>query len=143
METFDFAFDPRYRRLLALLGVRPDTAVLSLTDDGRLVVRFGPWCLDTPLANVVGTRATGGYHWFKAIGARGSFADGGVTFGTTCERGVCVLFREPVPALLPFGAMPHPGMTATVADCDRLTASLEARCDLEPCPEGGLRRRQR
>lgn len=136
METFDFAFDPRYRRWLALLGIRPDTAVLSLTDDGRLVVHFGRWRLDTPLANVVGTQVTSGYQWFKAIGARGSFADRGVTFGTNCERGVCVLFREPVPALLPGRLVLHPGMTATVADPDRLVASLEARCDLEPCPDG-------
>jgi hypothetical protein len=146
VETFDFGFDPRYRRWLALLGIRPDTAVLALTDDDRLSVTFGRWRLDTPLSNVVGTQVTGGYQWYKAIGARGSFADRGVTFGTNCDRGICALFREPVPCLLPGRSMLHPGMTATVADCDRLVASLEERCDLEPCPDGtsgSLRRRQR
>lgn len=123
---FPFAFDSRYRTLLGVLGVKPDNAEVAITDDDRLQVRFGRWRLDTPLSNVTCVQRTGGYSWYKAIGARGSFADRGVTFGTNCDEGVCTEFREPVPAL--FGKrFLHPGMTVTVADPDALVALLEER----------------
>ena len=128
METFEFAFAERYRPMLRLIGVTPNTALVTVGDD-ELRVRFGSWRLHTPLTNVEGFERSGDYQWFKAIGARGSFADKGVTFGTNTDAGVCVRFADPVPALLPGGLMAHPGMTVTVADPDGFAASLEARLD--------------
>ena len=90
-------------------------------------MRFGGWKLSTPISNCTGTCLTEGYRWFKAIGARGSFKDKGVTFGTATDRGVCVLFAEPVAALVPGNLMKHPGCTVTVADCEGLIAALERR----------------
>lgn len=126
METFEFAFAERHRPLLRLLGVTPNTALVTVSDE-ELRVRFGRWRLRTPIDNVEGLERSGDYRWFKAIGARGSFADRGVTFGTNTDAGVCVRFVEPVSALLPGSLMPHPGMTVTVADPDGLAAAVESR----------------
>jgi hypothetical protein len=126
IDTFEFAFAPRFSRLLRLGGITPETTLVTVTDD-EYRVRFGGWKLNTPIANCTGTCLTEDYAWFKAIGARGSFKDKGVTFGTSTERGVCVLFAEPVRALVPGNLMNHPGCTVTVADCEGLIAALERR----------------
>jgi hypothetical protein len=123
MADFAFRFEPRYRALLRGFGVTPRTARITVDDD-ELSVRFGPWRLHTPLSNVERTERSGPYKWFKAIGVRGSLADSGVTFGTTTEGGLCVLFKERVPGLLPFGLRKHEGMTVTPEDIDGLEAAL-------------------
>lgn len=126
VDTFEFAFAERYRPMLRLLGVTPNTALVTVSDE-ELRVRFARWVLSTPIDNIAGIERSGGYKWVKAIGARGSFADKGVTFGTNTDAGVCVRFHEPVSALLPGNLMPHPGMTVTVADPDGFVAALESR----------------
>jgi hypothetical protein len=126
IETFEFAFEPRFTRLLRLGGITPDTTLVTVAED-EFRVRFGGWKLSTPIANCTGTCLTEGYSWFKVIGARGSFKDRGVTFGTSTSRGVCVLFAEPVTALVPGNLVKHPGCTVTVADCDGLRTALESR----------------
>ena len=94
---------------------------MTLTDDGRFVAKFGVVHLDTPLANIGGAHVTSDYRWWTAAGARQSFKDDGLTFGTNAERGVCVHFREKVRG--PF-ARRHSALTVTVADCDGLVAAL-------------------
>ena len=90
-----------------------------------LDVRFGVWRVRTPLHNVAGAEVTGPYQpWKVAGGAHRSFADGGATFATTARRGVCIRFKEPVPALLPFGLLPSPALTVTVRDVDGLVEAL-------------------
>ena len=131
VEQFGFEFEPRYRPLLALLGVTPGTATVTL-DGERVVARFGPWSCATPVANVRDVCTTGPYRGYRAIGPRGSMADHGLTFGSTTTGGVCLLFREPVTGLDPFGRMRHPGLTVTVADRERFAASLRSRAGLEP-----------
>ncbi len=126
VDTFEFAFEPRYRWMLRVLAVTPETTLVTVNDD-EFRVRFGGWKLSTPLSNCTGTCLTEGYRWFKAIGARGSFADRGVTFGTTTDRGVCVMFDEPVAALVPGNLLKHPGCTVTVEDCEGLRDALERR----------------
>jgi hypothetical protein len=130
VEQFEFEFDPRFRRMLALIGVMPATAYVTLSPAG-LVARFGPWACETPVANVRAVCRTGPYRWFKAIGARGSFVDRGLTFGTTTAGGVCVLLREPVPGLMPVGPLRHPGLTLTVAEPERFVALLRQHAGLE------------
>ena len=126
IEQFEFEFDPRFRPLLALMGVTPGTAHVTLTPD-HLVVRFGPWACQTPTANIRDICRTGPFHWYKAIGARGSLADRGLTFGTNATAGVCVLFDEPVRGLIPLDSLRHPGLTLTLAEPDRFVASLHRR----------------
>lgn len=127
METrFDFDFEPRFRPMLLLLGVTPRTSSVRL-DDSVLDVRFGPWTFSTPVSNISGVHLTGPYRWYTAIGARGSFADRGLTFGTTTRGGVCLVFRHPVPGLEPTGRMLHPGLTLTVAEPRRFADAVLAR----------------
>jgi hypothetical protein len=125
-ERFPFDFDPRARALLRLLGVREDNAMVSISDDD-FVATFGRWRLATPTSNLKDVRITRDYHWVKAIGPRGSFADGGATFGTNTRAGVCVCFHEPVGALFGPRLMRHPGLTVTVADVDGLAAAVRRR----------------
>jgi len=129
MTDFGFAFDPRFRWLLALVGVRPATARVTLSGE-QLVARFGPWVCDTTVGNVSGVEVTGPYRWYTAIGARGSFVDRGLTFGSTPAGGVCILFHEPVTGLEPFGRARHPGLTVTVADRDGFARALRAAAGL-------------
>ena len=70
--------------------------------DGRLRSRFGWWRLETSLDNVAHVETSGGYSFVKTAGPPHlSFSDRGVTFATNGERGVCVAFHDPVPAIDP------------------------------------------
>jgi hypothetical protein len=125
-DRFPFSFDPRYARLLAALGVRPSTAGV-LVGPGTLRVRFGPWLVETPLANIAGVETSGPYTAVKAVGPHISLADRGLTFGTNTRSGVCVRFREPVRGGDPLGLIRHPGLTLTVADPAALADRLSQR----------------
>jgi hypothetical protein len=129
VDRFEFEFDPAFRPLLALSGVTPASARVTVSED-KLVARFGALSVVTPTSNVREVCVTGPYQWFKAIGARLSFADLGATFGTTAAGGVCVLFHEPVRALMPLGPLRHPGLTLTVADREGLASSLRRHARL-------------
>lgn len=123
-EDFEFAFEGRYRLPALAFGITPATARVRVTD-GELLVRFGPWRLRTPLANVAGTTVTSGYAFHRTAGpAHLSLADRGVTFATNSHRGVCVSFLEPVHAIEPTGVLRHPAATVTVADPEALVAAL-------------------
>ena len=117
---FPFTFEPRVAPFSALFGVTSRTAWVEVDDDD-LTVRFGLWRLVTPRANLGEGRITGPYGFAKVAGpAHLSFADRGVTFATTTRKGVCFPLREPVPGIAPFGRLPHPGVTVTVAEPERL-----------------------
>ena len=118
-ERFSFAFAPGYRVPALTFGITPATAYAELRPD-QLAVRFGPWSLSTPLANVAEATIIGGFTWVKTAGPpRLSLADRGVSFATNGERGVCVRFHEPVRVLDPTGRLlRHPGATLTVARVD-------------------------
>jgi hypothetical protein len=114
-RRFPFEFSPRLAPLALSFGVTPSRAYVEVTDD-ELRVRFGPWSLRTPRTNVRSAEVTGPYKWWKVAGpAHLSMADGGVTFATTTRAGVCISFREPVPALMPGGWLRHIAATVTVA----------------------------
>ena len=103
MARFAFRFHPLYRALGAPFGVMPATSLVEVLDD-HLVVRFGPWYLRTPVANVVGCERSGPYSVTKTAGpARLSLADRGLTFATNPDAGLCIRFAEPVAAIDPFG----------------------------------------
>jgi hypothetical protein len=115
-RRLQFAFDPRYERMLAVLGIHSNAAWASV---GReLEVRFGPWHVVTPTANVSSASVAGPYTPAKVLGPRLSLKDRGVTFGTNADRGVCVTFVEPVIGLDPWGWWHHPNMTVTLANPD-------------------------
>lgn len=110
-----------------LFGVRADRAQ-AVVAAGELVVRYGRWVLTTPVSNISSVDVTGPYRTSKVAGPPHlSFADGGLTFATNARRGVCITFHDPVAALLPFGLLPHPSLTCTVAEPDLLAAHLRHR----------------
>jgi hypothetical protein len=123
-ETFAFKFTRGHRVASAIFGVTPNTCRVTVTAD-EFRVSFGPWRLTTSLSNVVEAKPTGPYAFIKSAGpAHLSFSDGGVTFATNGERGLCVRFREPVPGIGPGGWPKHSGVTVTVADVERLEKAL-------------------
>jgi hypothetical protein len=127
---YPFRFDRRYRTLLAALGVRPTTAWVDV-DDETVAARFGPWRCETPTSNVADVCLTGPYLAVKAIGTRLSRTDRGLTFGTSTVGGVCLLMREPVRGIDPFGAVPHPGLTVTVEDREGFAAHVRRVAGLD------------
>jgi hypothetical protein len=128
---WEFAFDRVARLLLAPLGVRPATARVRATDK-VFEVDFGPWKLRTWADNVVSASVTGPYRWVRTVGPHLSLVDRGVTYGTNGRAGVCVLFREPVPSLVPRRSLRHPGATLTVAEPASLVAFLTRLPDQAP-----------
>ena len=126
IETFPLREDRPWTWLLRIIGVRKGAAQVLLTEDDRLVATFGAFRVETSLDNVCGFRLTGPFHWWKAIGPRGSFADHGFTFGTSALGGVCLCFRDWVPSDYVRGGRME-ALTVTVEDPDGLARALEAR----------------
>jgi hypothetical protein len=123
---FPLAWQPAMSVLARMAGVSPANAWVEVTRS-NLMARFGPWRLETPVSNIASAEITGPYQLWKVAGpARLSFADRGLTFAGTTERGVCLQFRQPVRGIDPLGALLHPGLTVTVADPPGLIAALEA-----------------
>jgi hypothetical protein len=121
---FPYDFDRRYALIWRALGVKP--AVDGVTVGENLVATYGRFRVDTPISNVDCARETGPYHWWKAVGIRGSAKDSGITFGTTPRGGVCILFKERIPFVVP-PALTHEGLTVTVANRPGLIEALLAR----------------
>lgn len=121
---FSMAFSwPESLASLAV-GVTPFNSGLDI-DEGRLVVRYGPWSLRTSVDNVVGAEVGGPWPWYRTLGPPHlSLVDRGVTFATTSRRGVCLRLAEPVAALLPWGILRHPNVTVTVADPEGLVKAV-------------------
>jgi hypothetical protein len=125
-ETLSFRFAPSYRLAGLAFGVTPRTTRV-VVGGGHLEIRFGLWRLRSDLANVLDAEVTGPYQFIKAAGpAHLSLVDRGITFATNGDRGVCIRFRTPVPAMDPLGILRHPAATVTVADIELLIARLTA-----------------
>lgn len=120
---FPYAVDWRFALMWMPFLLAPDRDGVRLGDDG-LVATFGLLRVATPLANLAGAHITRHYRWWTAIGARRSFADDGLTFGTNHDAGVCIHFRAPVPSALKRSG--HGALTVTVADLDPLVEAIAA-----------------
>ncbi len=121
-QFFGYRFDSRFKVLWWPLGAREGVDGVTLTNDGLFVATFGRLRLETPMANVIGGHVAQGYRWYTAVGARLSFADDGLTFGTNRDAGVCVHFQDRVPKVL--GFKPHSALTVTVNDCAGLVDAI-------------------
>ena len=121
-QHFPYAVDLRFAPMWGPFGVRPRKDGVTLTDDRRLQASFGFLKLETPLSNVDGAHITKGYRWWTAVGARGSFVDDGLTFGTNTKAGVCVHFRDKVKS--PLNRKGHSALTVTVTDLEGLVRAL-------------------
>jgi hypothetical protein len=119
---FPYRFDDRFKLFWWPLGAREGKHGVTLTEDGRFLATYGRLSLETPVSNVSGAHITEGYRWYSAIGARVSFVDDGLTFGTNHDRGVCVHFDDPVKRVI--GFKDHSALTVTVDDCQGLVDAL-------------------
>ena len=122
MQRFPFSFDPKFRGFLRLAGIHPGNSEVVVSED-TFRARFGRFRVTTPMDNVTDASVTGDYHWWKAIGVRYSFSDGGATFGSNNDAGVCVRFRKPVPVYTRL--LRHPGLTVTVEDPEGVVAAID------------------
>jgi len=129
-EYFRYEIDGRFAPLWLPFGVRPSKDGVTLTDDERFVATYGFLRIETPIDNIDGAHVTSGYRWWTAIGARRSFVDDGLTFGTNHNAGVCIHFHEKVRSVLKRSG--HSALTVTVADVERLTEVLEEKLDADP-----------
>lgn len=126
VERFGFAFSRAYRVSALPFGITPVTAWVDVGGEA-LDVRFGPWRLSTPLANITDVGLTGPYAFWKTAGpARLAITDRGLTFATNGDRGVLISFRSPVRGLDPLGVIRHPELTVTVAEVRRLVELLRS-----------------
>jgi hypothetical protein len=124
-RRFEFRFAMPYRLAGLPFGVTPSTCEVQV-GGGRLLARFGPWHIQTARANIAVVSITGPYTFVKTAGpAHLSLADRGLTFATNSDRGVCLIMREPIPGIDPFGLLRHPNLTLTVADCDGLAYAVQ------------------
>ncbi|HWF16611.1 MAG TPA: hypothetical protein VG244_10560 [Acidimicrobiales bacterium] len=123
-RAFPYELDVRFAPVWAPLLLAPGLQGVMLTDQGRMVARYGFLVLDTPLTNISDAHITGPYRWWRAVGPRLSFADAGLTFGTTNHGGVCVHFREPVRGVI--GFRDHSALTVTVTDREGLVRAVTA-----------------
>lgn len=119
---FPYRYEGRLAPLWAPFRAWPGTQGVTLTDDGRLVARYGPFRVDVPLSTVRDAHVTGPYRWWTAVGPRLSMVDDGLTFGTNSHAGVCIHFQPPLHRVL--GFRDHSALTVTVADTEGLVAAL-------------------
>jgi hypothetical protein len=126
-RRFRFEFDPLLVPAAVVFGITPSRA-FALIDEHGLTIRFGRWVLQTPLSNVRSITPSGPYAWWKVAGPpRLSIADRGITFATTTRQGLCVMFHEPVTALLPVPVLRHPAATITLASPKAFTDTVASR----------------
>jgi len=118
---FPYRFDRTFKAIWWPLGVREGLDGVTVDDD-TFTATFGHWRVETARANVSEGHITRDYLWWKAIGVRASFADDGLTFGTSAHGGVCVHFVEPVDKVI--GFKNHSALTVTVDDLEGLAAAL-------------------
>lgn len=125
-DFFKYDVDTRLAPFWLPLGLHPSRDGVTVTDDGKFVAKFGLLKLETPVANIDGAHVTRDYRWWTSAGARVSFVDDGLTFGTNSRAGVCVHFTEPVPSALSKSLRRngHSALTVTVADLDGLVERL-------------------
>ena len=121
MATFPIRVGRKSAPVLLLFGVRNDNADVTL-EGGRLVVRFGFYRLETPIANVRSWRIEGPFHWIRAIGVRRSVRHADVSFAGSAHGGVRIDFRERVPWLR--GLLHTPAIYVGVDDLEGLAAEL-------------------
>lgn len=119
---FKYAVDRRFLPVLVPFGFRRSKDGVTIIDEGDFNATFGVLTLQTRMDNIDGSHITRDYRWWTAIGARRSFADDGLTFGTNYNAGVCIHFRDKVPSILRRNG--HSALTVTVEDLEGLVEAL-------------------
>jgi hypothetical protein len=121
-QFFPYSVDLKFAPMWLPFGVHPSRDGVTITEAGLFKATFGFLKLETARDNVTGAHITRDYRWWTAIGARMSFVDDGLSFGTNTKAGVCVHFAEKVSSRL--SRKGHSALTVTVADLDGLVQVL-------------------
>ncbi|HEY2449156.1 MAG TPA: hypothetical protein VE400_13365 [Mycobacterium sp.] len=121
---YPFRYEPRLAPIWLPFRLWPAAQGVTVTEDGRLIARYGPLHVEAPLSQVVHAHVTGPYRWWTAVGARLSMADDGLTFGTNATEGVCIHFEPRIHRVL--GLRDHSALTVTVADSEGLVAAIKS-----------------
>lgn len=119
---FPYLYETRLAPIWLPFRVWPGAQGVTVTEDSRLLARFGPLRVDAPLSQIVHAHVTGPYRWLTAVGARLSLADDGLTFGTNADQGACIHFEPRINRVL--GLRDHSALTVTVADCQGLIDAI-------------------
>ncbi len=119
---FPYRYESRLAPIWLPFRVWPGEQGVTVTEDGRLIARYGPLHVEAPLSQVVHAHVTGPYRWWTAVGARLSLADDGLTFGTNAAEGACIHFEPRIRRVL--GLRDHSALTVTVADCQGLVDAI-------------------
>ena len=94
VREFDFAFSPAYAAAARPFGITAATTSVEV-GPGWLFVRYGPWKLLTPRANVVAAHITGDFSFVKTAGPPHlSMSDRGVTMTSNGDRALCLEFAR-------------------------------------------------
>jgi hypothetical protein len=120
---FSYRYDPRLTPMWLPFRAFPGTQGVTVTKDGHLVARYGPFRVDAPLSIVQDAHVTGPYRWWTAVGVRLSMVDDGLTFGTNADAGVCIHFKPSIHRVV--GLRDHSALTVTVADTRGLVAAIK------------------
>jgi hypothetical protein len=124
-DFFPYRFDKRWTPMFAAMRVGADDGVTLTRDadgNGTFRATFGFLSTETPLSNIDHTEMTGPHRWYTAVGARLSFADDGLTFGTNHHQGLCIEFVERIPKVI--GLRRHSALWVSVADPQELADAL-------------------
>lgn len=121
---FPYDVDRKWTAMFLSLRLRGDDGV-TLTSNGTFRATFGWFMVETPISNIDHTDISGPHRWYTAVGARLSFADDGLTFGTNHRRGLCLGFVDKIPKVI--GTKDHSALWVSVADPEGLAAAIEDR----------------
>lgn len=119
---FRYRYDARLAPMWLAVRAWPGAQGVTVTQDARLIARYGPLRVEARLSQVEGAHITGPYRWWTVMGARLSLADDGLTFGTNATQGVCIHFEPRIRRVL--GLRDHSALTVTVADSEGLLAAI-------------------
>ncbi len=119
---FPYDVDRKWTPMFLSLRLRSDDGV-TLTDDGLFRATFGWFSVETPIRNIDHTDISGPHRWYTAVGARLSFADDGLTFGTNHRLGLCIGFVDKIDKVI--GLKDHSALWVSVADPHGLAAAIE------------------
>lgn len=124
-RNFPFAIEAAYIPVLAVFGVLPTATSMSVGPDS-IDITFGLLKRSIALDNIKSVKLTGPYKWYRAIGARYSYSDHGLTYGTSTAGGVCMEFHEGIEGHGPFKLVRHPNLTVTPVDLEGFAKAIKA-----------------
>ncbi len=121
-RRFPFRFEGPWRWAVLPFAVTPGRAWAEL-DGERVRVRFGPWHVQIPVADIRRYEIQGPYRWWRALGVRMTLGVWDLSFCSSARDGVYLELARPIRAY----GLERPAFTFTPADPDGFAAALRGR----------------